>query len=183
MTDRIVTAAHGSGLKIEAFVDDAKSLVADEFEDRHGAGFLLLSATGLKPDKGVSSTEMILLDDEPGAGERTAGVTILAFPLRPASGVHTHLVTAGRTSKNDVVIPDISVSRFHAYFKCGADGTWQVLDAGSTNGTTVNGRSVATKGAGAPTDLKPGDSVRLGQMELTFLTAEALRDFALKFER
>ena len=57
-----------------------------------------------------------------------------------------------------------------------------MLDAGSTNGTTVNGVSVPPKGAGAPVDLKTGDSVRLGQMEFTFLEAEALREFVLKFD-
>lgn len=183
MAERVITSTHGSGMKIESFVPDAKALQTVDFEEQHGSGFLLLTATGLKHDKGVSSTEMILLDDEPDVGERTAGVSILVFPIRPAAGAHTHLVTAGRTSKNDVVIPDTSISRFHAYFKRGADGVWQVLDAGSTNGTTVNGTSVPTKGTGAPLDLKPGDSVRLGQMEVTFVEAEALRDFVLKFDK
>jgi hypothetical protein len=31
-------------------------------------------------------------------------------------------------------------------------------------------------------DLKSGDNVRLGQVELTFLSAEALREFVLAYE-
>jgi len=172
----------GSGRSIESFVDDARALSLEDFEDRHGGGFLLLTAAGFKPDGGSTSTEMILLDEPANAAERTAGVSVLVFSLLAASSAHTHLVTVGRTSKCDVTIPDISVSRFHAYFKRASSGTYQVLDAGSTNGTTVNGRSVPTKGTGAPVDLKAGDSVRLGQMEFTFLGSAALRDFAQKFE-
>lgn len=177
------TGQVGSGRKIESFLDDARSLACDAFEGRHGGAFMLLTATGFKLDGSNASTEMILLDAPEDAGERTAGVSVLVFPIQPTEASHTHLITVGRTSKNDVTIPDISISRFHAYFKRGSDGRYQVLDAGSTNGTTVNGFSVPTQGAGAPVDLKSGDSVRLGQTDFTFLEAEALREFVLKFEK
>ncbi len=171
----------GSGLEIEGYLDDARDLSSDSFEDRHGGGFLLLTATGFKLDAGSTSTEMILLDEPEEAAERTAGVSVLVFPIRAAESSHTHLITVGRTSNNDVTIPDISISRFHAYFKRGENG-YQVLDAGSTNGTTVNGTSVPTQGAGSPIDLKSGDNLRLGLMELTFLETDALREFALQFD-
>ena len=48
-------------------------------------------------------------------------------------------------------------------------------DAGSTNGTTVNGHAVPRQGHGPPTELSSGDDVRLGQVELTFLDSDALR--------
>lgn len=177
------TGSTGSGRGIETFADDARTLSSDAFEDRLGGAFMILTATGFKPDGGNTSTEMILLDMPEDGAERTAGVSVLVFPIRPAQASYTHLITVGRTSKNDVMIPDISVSRFHAYFKRGSGGTYQVLDAGSTNGTTVNGFSVPTKGTGSPVDLKSGDSVRLGQTEFTFLEAGALREFVLKFEK
>ncbi len=177
------TGAIGSGQRIEDFRDDARALACDAFEDRHGGAFLLLTAAGFRPDGGNTSTEMMLLDSPEDAGERTAGVSVLVFPVRPARPSHTHLITVGRTSKNDVTIPDISVSRFHAYLKRGSDGRYQMLDAGSSNGTTVNGLTVPTKGAGSPVDLKTGDSVRLGQTDFTFLEAEALHEFARKFEK
>jgi hypothetical protein len=176
------TGAIGSGQRIENFREDARGLGAEAFEDRHGGGFMILTAAGFKFDRANTSTEMILLDAHEEAGERTAGVSVLVFPIRARKASHTHLITVGRTSKNDVAIPDVSVSRFHAYFKRGRDGRYQVLDAGSTNGTTVNGLSVPSQSAGSPVDLKTGDSVRLGQTDFTFLKAEALREFVLKFE-
>jgi hypothetical protein len=174
----------GSGLPIERFREDADRLSADEFDSRHGSAFLLLSATSLTQPKSGTATEVNLLDfgEADGAGERTAGLSVQVFPVRAATESLTHLVTVGRTSRNDLTIPDISVSRFHAFFRRTPDGRFQLHDAGSTNGTTVNGISVRTKEAGPPTDLETGDNVRFGQIDVTFLKADALRSFVLKFD-
>jgi pSer/pThr/pTyr-binding forkhead associated (FHA) protein len=67
--------------------------------------------------------------------------------------------------------------------KQGPRGEWLIHDAGSTNGTTLNGRSVPQQGSGPAVEMKSGDDIRLGQVELTFLEAEALISFALKVER
>ena len=172
----------GSGSPIEGFLDDASRLSAAEFEAQRGSAFLILTATGFKQANGASSTEVLLLglDQEP-AEERTEGVSVLVFPIRAAKSSLTQLVTVGRTSNNDLVIPDISVSRFHAFFKQPTDGGFRLHDAGSTNGTTVNGFSVCTKEAGEPSSLATGDNVRFGQIDMTFLEASALQTFVLKF--
>jgi pSer/pThr/pTyr-binding forkhead associated (FHA) protein len=59
-------------------------------------------------------------------------------------------------------------------------GGFLVLDAGSSNGTSINGRNVLTKGAGPPTPLRPGDTLRLGRLEFTFAHGAALRELAAK---
>ena len=174
----------GSGLPIERFREDAERLSNDEFAARHGGAFLLLSATSLKQPKSGTATEVNLLDlgDADEAGERTAGLLVQVFPIRAATDSLTHLVTVGRTSRNDLTIPDISVSRFHAFFRHTPDDRFQLQDAGSTNGTTVRGISVCTKETGPPTDLETGDNVRFGQIDVTFLKADALQSFVLKFD-
>jgi hypothetical protein len=169
-----------SGLQVEDLRSDASRLSADEFEDRHGNAFLLLSSTGFKQSKNATSTE-VLLDLEDDAGERTAGVSVLILPIRASKSSLTHLVTVGRTAKNDVMVSDISVSRFHAFFKRNPEGGFQIHDAGSTNGTTVNGASVCTRDAGPPTNLTSGDNIRFGQVDVTFLEADALRSYVTKF--
>ena len=83
-------------------------------------------------------------------------------------------------SNNDVVVRDTSVSRFHAYVKPGESGGLLIQDAGSTNGTVVNGQSVPARGNGPAVELKPGDDVRIGQVDFTFIDAEGLRSFALR---
>lgn len=51
-------------------------------------------------------------------------------------------MTIGRESSNDIVIPDINVSRLHAEIRQDANGTWSIKDLDSTNGTSVNGRRI-----------------------------------------
>jgi len=170
-----------SALRIEDLRADAAEISAEEFEDRYGSAFLLLSSIGFKPSKNATSTEVHLLDLGDGAGERTAGVSVGVLPVRAAYDSPTHLITVGRTAKSDVVIEDISVSRFHAFFKRTTSGGFQLHDAGSTNGTIVNQSSVCTRETGPPTDVKSGDNIRFGQVDVTFLEADALRSYVAKF--
>jgi hypothetical protein len=176
-------AQRGSGVSVKQFLGDAESLSAPDFEELHGGGFLLLSAAGLTPPESTYSTRVELDSSAPDPSEMTAGLRLLVFPVRRTERSITHLITVGRMTNNDVVVPDISVSRFHAFVKHGENGGFQIQDGGSTNGTTVNGNGVPPRGAGPPTDLKSGDSVRLGQVEFTFLEAPALRDFLLEFRK
>ena len=168
---------HGSGVPIEAYRSDARALSPSDFEDLHGNAFLLCTAAELREPTGPAVTEVNLeVFDEP-ASERTSSLSLLAYPVTRSQRSVGHLVTVGRTSNNDVVIPDLSVSRFHAFLKRGENGRFQIQDAKSTNGSTVNGSSVPAQGLGPPVDLKRGDNVRLGQVELTFLDATGLQDF------
>jgi pSer/pThr/pTyr-binding forkhead associated (FHA) protein len=69
----------------------------------------------------------------------------------------------GRAADNDVVIADDEyVSSRHARFEPRRDGVY-VEDAGSTNGTFVNGIRLT-----ADRRLAPGDAVKIGESELRF---------------
>jgi hypothetical protein len=156
--------------------EDAQRLAPAEFEARRGSAFLLLTATRVAQPRGPAATEVYLLgDDDPSA--HTADLSVLVYPVRQREGAAGHLVTIGRAPENDVVIPDRSVSRFHAFLKREGGG-YRLQDAGSTNGTEVNCAPVAAKGHGPPSALKPGDTVRFGQLDFTFVDAAGLRAFA-----
>jgi len=173
--------ARGSGVPLESFRADARELSAEDFEERHGSAFLLLTAAELRKPSGPAPTEVNLAGVDEPTNECTAGLSLLAYPVRRSERSAGHLLTVGRTSNNDVVIPDLSVSRFHAFVKQ-SEGRFQIQDARSANGTTVNSSSVPAQGHGPAVDLKSGDSVRLGQVELTFLSAQALRDFVSAYD-
>jgi len=170
-----------SEFRIEDLRSDAAGLSREEFEDRYGSAFLLLSSTGFRQPKSATSTEVLLLDLGHGAGECTAGVSVRVMPVRATEKALTHLITVGRSANSDVTIADISVSRFHAFFKRNPDGGFSLQDVGSTNGTTVNEFSVCTKETGPPADVKSGDNIRFGQVDVTFLGVDALRSYVVKF--
>ena len=68
-------------------------------------------------------------------------------------------LTLGRSSDNDVVLRDFSVSRHHARVEEG-DETFRIVDLGSTNGIRVNESFVESGGFGA------GDRLGVGSFEL-----------------
>jgi hypothetical protein len=161
----------GSGLPIERFGADARSLSPDAFEERHGNAFLLLTAVGPRSPRDTFSTHLELEGQHEG---NTGALSTLVYALRSS----IHIVTLGRARDNDVVVTDRSISRRHALMKRREDGGFLVLDAGSSNGTSVNGTNVLTQGAGPPTPLAPGDTLRLGRLEFTFAHAAGLRELA-----
>ncbi|MFI6087618.1 FHA domain-containing protein [Streptomyces sp. NPDC051218] len=65
-------------------------------------------------------------------------------------------VRIGRAADNDLVIDDLVVSRRHAELRVLADGTYEIVDLGSHNGTYLNGQPVGR----AP--VAPGDIVGVG---------------------
>lgn len=80
---------------------------------------------------------------------------------REAIAVTRTPIVIGRQSTNDVVLSDPNVSRRHAELRRN-DATWTLVDLGSTNGTTVNGRS------GSEHALKDGDKLGFGTSALLF---------------
>ena len=74
-------------------------------------------------------------------------------------------VTLGRESRNDITIPDINVSRTHAEISLSPQGAWVITDLGSTNGTYVNGRAVASQ------PLNEGDHIAMGSTKFVFTLA------------
>ncbi len=78
-------------------------------------------------------------------------------------------VKLGREPTNDLVIDDATLSRVHLVFERVAGG-WTVRDAGSRNGTRVDGEPV---GQGA-VPLVPGSSIEAGAVRLSFHDAPSL---------
>jgi hypothetical protein len=94
------------------------------------------------------------------------------YPLAKKPGASfPDRITIGRTSNNDVVVADPSVSRLHAYVRQ-ADG-WMVADAGSKNGSWIDGVVLEPR---RETALPPGARVRFGDVQLTFYRSEDLFD-------
>jgi len=77
------------------------------------------------------------------------------FPLRGDD------VSVGRTQDNDIALDNGTVSTLHARLVAVVDG-WRVVDAGSTNGTFVNGHKVSKE------LLKSGDKVGFGKVVMVF---------------
>jgi len=88
----------------------------------------------------------------------------LKFKNRTVDAART--VAIGRGESNDVVLDkDSLVSRRHALIEQKGD-SFTIRDLGSTNGTYVNGNPLREK---EERTLKPGDVIRTGNTEFSFL--------------
>jgi hypothetical protein len=92
------------------------------------------------------------------------------YPLAKKPGASfPDRITIGRTSNNDVVIVDHSVSRLHAYVRPG--DSWIVADAGSKNGSWLDEARLEPR---RETQLSPGACLRLGDVSTMFYPAAEL---------
>ena len=85
-------------------------------------------------------------------------------------------ISVGRARNNDVALPNKSVSKLHAHFTF-EEGTAWLTDAGSRNGTRVNGDKLR---AGKPVKTVPGDVITFGGVSLRFIDAGSLHDLVRK---
>jgi hypothetical protein len=101
-----------------------------------------------------------------GDNPNTLGISVFPLLKKPGASFPDR-ITIGRTSNNDVVIDDTSVSRLHAYVRR-TSTEWIVADAGSKNGSWLRGDALEARKEHAI----PSRSVlRLGEVDLTFYSA------------
>ena len=77
-------------------------------------------------------------------------------------------ISIGREPNNDITIDHPTVSRYHARIER-ENGSFQLKDLGSTNGTFVNGKQVKDKQV-----LKVGDKIHIGSLSLILNINEQL---------
>jgi predicted component of type VI protein secretion system len=89
---------------------------------------------------------------------------------RPVSGTFASIhgaspagLRVGRAEDNDIVVEDLLVSRHHAELRETEDGSYELTDLGSANGTFVNDRRVEGE-----VRVCDGDTLRVGTLAFTF---------------
>ncbi|EST19871.1 FHA domain-containing protein [Streptomyces roseochromogenus] len=103
----------------------------------------------------------VLADAPRPAPDRPCAVSLplLTGTFRRPSSVRPlppRTVRIGRAADNDLVVDDLIVSRRHAELRAHPDGTYEIVDLGSHNGTYLNGRPITRAPVG------PGDIVGIG---------------------
>ena len=76
--------------------------------------------------------------------------------------IEKNTVSIGRSSKNDIALDDPAVSSEHAIIFRDSDGSYEIMDQGSTNGTVVNNKKIKKH------YLKNDDIIRLGFIQFRF---------------
>ncbi len=114
-----------------------------------GAGGVLFVVVGLAAFLQLRSAGRLVFVDGPRNGE--------VVPLR--NGV----MRIGAISSNDIVIPSVTVSRYHAELRVRARRV-EIKDLHSENGTRINGNDVDA----SPLQVTPGDRIQIADVDLVF---------------
>ncbi|AIU32651.1 MULTISPECIES: oxoglutarate dehydrogenase inhibitor Odhl [Corynebacterium] len=138
-----------------------------------------MSDNSAAPDVQVETTSVfradLLKEMESGANATPAtgsdvtppsGSGMLVVKRGPNAGARFLLdretITAGRHPESDIFLDDVTVSRRHAEFRL-QDGSFEVVDVGSLNGTYVNREPRNSE------ILSSGDEVQIGKFRLVFI--------------
>ena len=116
----------------------------------------------------VSQQDREALLSTPRKRRPSSETTLIVLPVRKVQEAFASMITVGRTSNNDVVIEDVQVSKFHAFFRISGDQL-ELADAGSRNGTFIGKLRLEAKGAARP--VRAGETVRFGHLEFVFVDA------------
>ena len=102
------------------------------------------------------------LASHPQVASTKASGEALALGLLPAVSGN---FTVGRGTECDAPINDGTLSQLHLVLMRGANGDWTVRDAGSKNGSWLDGRKLD---AGQPQPLRDGTRIVAAQVAFTF---------------
>jgi hypothetical protein len=126
-------------------------------------GALRLDDTSRESEGAHDVEESAVLD------ELDPGTALMVAVRGPNTGARFLLdrdvVTVGRHPDSDIFLDDITVSRRHAEFRRERGRFW-VHDAGSLNGTYINGERADDR------VLSTGDEVQIGKFKLVAFVAE-----------
>jgi hypothetical protein len=153
---------------LDEFIRELRREGDKTFRARYAAPVLIVTRAEGEA-RGVKDTaETTVMADT--SGWRIQQVSLLnrVFAISRGAFAKEGPITLGRTAVNDIAIPDDSVSKRHLVFAATAAGL-NVMDCGSTNGTSVDGAALA---ANEPRALEGGEKIDTGNFSYLFHTAD-----------
>ncbi|MCP4504050.1 MAG: FHA domain-containing protein [Deltaproteobacteria bacterium] len=156
------TSAKALWTKLQGLAGDEQKTILPRFS-------LLVQTSSLVQSTGETITMIESLHRAQVVGQ------FRVFSILPRPESNFSFVSVGRNPHNDIVLNNGSVSGFHAFFP--REDLPELLDAGSKNGTFINGESVHIRGEGKPSQIPKGATLRFGHVSGTLLDQEQLLGF------
>lgn len=171
--------------RLSEYNADRIRLTREGFLAKHPSAVLLHRWEAAEDDSEYAITAHISMIDVPAKNDvvrhaeplAAIGITskamnapdVVAFPIvKRSGGVLQDRVSVGRSRNADIHLPFRRVSKFHAFFTAQpSGGKFFLTDAGSTNGTFVNGRRVST---GQPVEVSDKALIHFSHFLFVFFT-------------
>lgn len=162
----------------ETYIKDAKSKLQEEFVEKYNHPFLIRFAESPvgKMDKKMAystvSIKNINLDEILKMATQAHNNEIIDIlpVVKTARNPFQSKIIIGRTSTQDIIIDDLLVSKFHAYFENLGENQYNIIERGSTNGTILNGVKLEN---GVQNKVKDQDKISFGGLNYTFFSSRS----------
>lgn len=171
-----MSAENSSLPRLDAFLDDRRQLTREQFLAKHTYPVLVLTLTpegGVVEDGGEFRTQAVVMGQPLIPPAPSPKLTAIVPILKRMKDPFPTFIWVGRESRCDVTLPFSSVSKLQAQFLKKPNGDWDILDAGSTNGTFLNGVQLAKN---KPVGLHDLAQLRFGKIDTRFRTTVGFWD-------
>lgn len=145
---------------------ESDGIVCDVCSVQNAPGANFCSACGTRLPDGdelATGSYPVIGVDVAGAGEVGQLIVTRGGTAGARFALGDELVTIGRHPESTIFLDDITVSRRHAEVRRAGDGQYSLADAGSLNGTYLDGERIDS----AP--LREGAQVQVGKFRLVFV--------------
>jgi FHA domain len=161
---------------LDDFVQELRQVGEVAFRRRHTTPVLIVTGRAARGERaGADDVTRAVSAPESDTRRRGAPLALVhrVFPVVKAPHAPAGPVSLGRTPENDVSIPEYSISKRHCLFDL-SDGVMSLTDAGSTNGTLINGSAVD---ATTPVPLCGGEIITLGRFAFLYETPAGFLEY------
>jgi hypothetical protein len=154
-------------VRIDDLAAEFSTVGRERFLERYGRHFLVFTEADLLDDVALFVNTASREGNEITRKAGLATVDVRALKKKPKSRDPAR-ITVGRDQSCDIAIAHARVSTLHAVFTLGG-GLVFITDAGSKNGTRVNGVKLKPN---QPTPVDAGDTVLFGPVSATLWGAD-----------
>jgi pSer/pThr/pTyr-binding forkhead associated (FHA) protein len=160
----------------EIYVKDAKSKLQEEFVEKYNHPFLIRFAESpvgnIDKRMAYATIAFKTLDDILKMETKAQNNDILEIipVVKTARNPFQSKIIVGRTSTQDIIIDDLLISKFHAYFEKNGDNDFFLIERGSTNGTLLNGVKLENS---VQNKVKDQDKISFGGMNYVFFSSRS----------
>lgn len=153
-------------IELQALATELSELGGKAFRKKYPGPFLLVLYT---PSTNPGLSEHTVWTRHGRSATSMPSAITKAIPLLEENKPRKK-ITVGRAEANDIVIRGSGISKTHAAFLPGNDGSFRLLDMGSRNGTAVNGITLEEN---RPMRLRTGDKVAFWWYQFQFVELTA----------
>lgn len=155
---------------VQTFLDEFCEIGEKNFIEKHNHPILLYPDNDETGRLSTYHTRMAIRDPQQKLDARSTEIARfrILLPNTPPGQAFPAKMLLGRTQDRDFTINHPTISKRHAYFLLDEKkGSYKLGDAGSTNGTSINGRSVE---AGDPVFVRDGSVITFGECDYLFFS-------------